>query len=97
MKKITVATLALSASASFAFIGPGAESKTYCLNKYEDANGAVMVGTCDESRNNEDLGRELNSQGCAEGQVAMTATKHAHTQQFSPVISSCLPPNVAQL
>lgn len=101
MKKITIATLALSASTSFALVGPtppgGFDLHTYCLNKYADAHGSIMIGTCDESRNNATLNRPLNSQGCAANQVAMHVAKPKTARTFTPNIVKCLPPNVAQL
>jgi hypothetical protein len=101
MKKISIASFALTASTSFALIGPtppgGFDLKTYCLNKYENANGAIMVGTCSETHNNELRHLPLNSEGCADGQVAMHVSKPKKQKSFSPNIVSCLPPNVAQL
>lgn len=101
MKKMTIATLALSASTSFALVGPnppGAyDTKTYCLNKYEDAQGAVSVGTCDESQNNQIRGEAFNSQGCMGNQVAMHVSKPKRNKNYAINIQSCMPPNVAQL
>lgn len=101
MKKISIATLALTASTSFALVGPnppgGFDVKTYCLNKYDDAHGSTMVGICDESPNNETLHRPLNSQGCAADQIAMHVSKARNARTFTPHIRNCLPPNVAQL
>ena len=95
MKK-TIATIALTASPSaFALIGPGGETKTVCLNTYETAEGLLYAGSCDEAPNNEELGLEILENGCAEGQIALTARKFGET--WEPQIASCLPPNVVQL
>lgn len=100
-RTISIATIALSASTSFAFVGPITpgefNSRTYCLNTYIDDTGAISLGNCDETANNSELDRELNSQGCAEGQAALHVTKRRSARVFSPQIKACLPPNIAQL
>lgn len=100
-RTISIAALTLGASATFAFVGPHSpgdwETKTFCLNAYEADDGAIMLGSCDETFNNLELNRELNSQGCAPGQAALHVSKHTSVAHFSPEIRPCLPPNVAQL
>lgn len=100
-KTISLASLALSATTSMAFVGPhiadDLNKKTYCLDVYTDADGAVTLGTCDQSANNADLERALNSQGCAEGQAAMHVAKHRSATHFSPTIRPCMAPNVTQM
>jgi len=100
-RTISIATLALTASTSFAFVGPinpgELNSRTYCLSTYLDDTGAISLGDCDETANNSELDRELNSQGCADGQAALHVTKRRSARVFSPHLKACLPPNIAQL
>jgi hypothetical protein len=98
MKK-SIAVLALSASSTsaFAFMMQPQQTKTYCLSVYEGADGAKFASSCDESKNNEILGKDLLENGCAEDQVALTARKHKGQKKFDIQISACLPPNVVQL
>ncbi|WP_141735035.1 hypothetical protein [Oligoflexus tunisiensis] len=96
--KKSVTALALTASSSaFALMRPPVETKTICLDMYESAEGAAYAGTCDQSDNNETLKKKILENGCAEGQLAMTAQKWDKRGEFYPSIHSCLPPNVAQL
>lgn len=100
-RTISIASLALSATTSMAFVGPniadGLNKRTYCLDVYTDEDGTVTLGTCDESANNADLERALNSQGCAEGQAAMHVVKFSSAAHFSPTIKPCMAPNVTQM
>lgn len=104
MKK-TITALALTAassaasSAAFARPAPPVATKTYCLDTFEDARGALVAGTCDQSQNNIDLGLPVLSNGCAATQIALTANKFTSDPDapFSIVVRPCLPPNVAQL
>jgi len=94
----TIAVLSLAASSSaFALMLPPVKAKTVCLNTYETAQGSLHLGTCDEAKNNKTLDRPLLDNGCAEGQAAMTVQKWEAQANFTPNISACLPPNVAQL
>lgn len=102
MKKttITIAALALSASTSFALIGPGGapmESRTYCLKSYTDFDGSANAITCDETANNETEGRTILGNGCAEDQMSLTTAKSISETRYPVEIGSCLPPNVVQL
>ena len=95
----TLAAFAVTASSAFALIGPmpAAEFKNICLAVYDNADGAKWAGQCDQTRNNEIKGLELLENGCAEGQISLTATKHQPSERFDIEIYSCLPPNVVQL
>lgn len=100
MKKIgiSLATLALSASASALPHFVETEHKTLCLSIYKNQHGATYLGGCDESKNNHERHARLNSEGCAEGQAALKAFRpKGDHRPFSPEISSCHAPNVAQL
>jgi hypothetical protein len=73
MKK-TIASVALLASSStFALIGPGPrpEPKTVCLNVYEESNGVMYAGDCDQTRANQVYKRTILQNGCADGQAAI--------------------------
>jgi hypothetical protein len=100
MKK-SIAALALSASSASAFgllFEPqNTEIKTICLGVYEDEQGVKYAGGCDEANNNGLLSKPLLSNGCAEGQIALTAKKWPNAERFDIEIASCLPPNVVQL
>ncbi len=99
-KTIGVAALAISAStASLAFFIPRdhIETRTYCLSVYEDEQGGQRAGSCDETNRNTYYQRELNAQGCAEGQVALSTSRYDSQEEFPIRIGMCLPPNVAQL
>lgn len=94
--KTTVAALALSASSSsFALMAPPTQTKTICLEVYETAEGVSYSSGCDASSNNVELGLTILENGCAVDQVALIA--HKYGRRFDIQISSCLPPNVAQL
>jgi hypothetical protein len=109
--KRTLAALTLSvATPSFANFAPPAEIKTICLGVYESANGAQYAGSCDESKNNEITGAALLENGCAEGQIAVTASRYESPKgataqkgkakeesKFDVQIKSCFAPNIAQL
>jgi hypothetical protein len=94
-KTISIAALAVSATTSFAFMAPPTETKTYCLNMYTDASGA-MAGSCDQTRNNVRSGVQLGENGCAADQIALSTSRWGDGE-FPIQISPCLPPNVAQL
>lgn len=99
-KTIGVAALAISAStASLALYVPrdNMVTKTYCLSIYEDVEGGQRAGSCDETDRNTYYQRELNAQGCAEGQVALSTRRYGDEGEFPIRIGMCLPPNVAQL
>ena len=102
MKK-TIAAIALSASSTsaFALIAPQnpIQTKTYCVSLYDFDDGAKTAGSCDETKNNVTLGKEILSNGCAEEQVALIAVKtgRGRAAKFNIEIGSCLPPNVVQL
>lgn len=74
MKK-TIAALALTAASSpaFALMAPVKATKILCLDAYENAQGAQVAGTCDQSANNAELGRAILTNGCAEDQIALSA------------------------
>jgi len=96
MKKTITAAAALAASSSaFGLIGPVQESKTICLNTFVDENRLLYAGKCDEARNNIILDKPILKNGCAQGQVALTAIKL--NGQWNPQIQYCLRPNVVQL
>lgn len=102
MKKTTiaVAALALSASSSFAIIGPGHDryvTKTYCLGTYSYGDGSMNAGTCDETNNNAMLNLPRMENGCAEGQMALTTSKRVREANFPIQIRPCLDPNIVQL
>lgn len=100
MKK-TITALALSAASSsaFALMAPHNPeeivTKTICLNVYQDSNGVSYADSCDASSNNEFYNSPLLANGCAQGQVALTATKINH--KFNVSIKSCVPVNITQL
>ncbi len=96
--KKTVALLALTiSSSSFALRMQPIETKTVCLSSYELSDGSQRMGNCDESENNASLNKPVGENGCAENQVALTASKWRADQEFSPAIYSCLPHNITQL
>lgn len=94
--KTTIAAAALTASSAFALIGPGTESKTFCLDLMEDASGPAYVGSCDQTKNNKITGKEILENGCAEHQVAQT-TYRLPGGKYKFEIAPCLPPSVVQL
>lgn len=100
-KTISIASLAISASASFALIGPmppgSTVSKTYCVETYQEPDGSMWAGGCDESMNNTQANTTVKENGCAEGQIAITTSKMAAAERFPIEIRSCMPPNFAQL
>ena len=89
-KSITSVALLASAASAFAFIGshqaPSAsrqavgdlETKTryYCLNVFEDQDGSKVLGSCDESFNNQRFALDLSEQGCTASQAALRVTKN---------------------
>lgn len=94
--KTSIAAVALSvATSGFALIGPVGDSKTICLSSYTDANGVQYAGSCDEARNNKELGLPLLANGCAEGQISIQS--HNFGGGFSVEVHNCMPPNVVQL
>ena len=96
--KKTIVAFAITASSAFALIGPmPAEYKNLCLNVYDNANGVQYAGRCDETRNNEYSKLEILENGCAEGQISLTAMKVQGSERFDIEINSCLPPHVVQL
>ncbi len=96
--KKTITALTLSASSSaFSLMAPPVETKTICLQSYEGQDGSTFVGTCDQSRNNKILEKEILSNGCAKGQTALVARRYAEDRPFYPEIGGCMPPNVSQL
>lgn len=100
-KTISLAALAISTSAS-AFWVPQDPStvvhKTYCLEVYTIGDtGDQYAGSCDQSHNNAERHLQINRNGCADGQIALTTTKLKGDKKFPIEIRSCLPPNVAQL
>lgn len=96
MKK-SIAALALTASSTSAFaLGfPPSETKTICLDVYENEDGVKYAGGCDQAKNNATLEKPLLANGCAEGQVSLVAQKFS--QNFDINVHSCMPPNVVQL
>lgn len=92
----TIVAVAITASSAFALIGPGSEKKTICLSVQENAEGILYAGSCDESRNNKLQNLEILANGCAANQVSVSARKFPGGQ-YNVQVSSCLPPNVAQL
>ncbi len=114
MKKTISATIiALSgATSALALWAPApVASKTYCLDYWDVQNEdvgtpAYRAATCDQSNNNSILGRTLLSNGCAEGQMALTTHRYYNgaeegsegSEEAFPIqIGSCMPPNVTQL
>ncbi len=87
----------LSASSAWALIGPGAETKTICLDTRMDKDGIIFSGNCDQSRNNRIEKKDLLANGCAEDQNSVVATRHKGEKAYSVKVPVCLPPNVAQL
>src|SRR5262249_47388511 len=88
-----VASMALMASASsaYAIVGPNPASSTapssihprptpapVCISKWEDETGAEFATACDLTSSNYRYGREILSNGCAEGQVALLTTSNIH-------------------
>lgn len=72
----TIASLALtmSASSAFALIGPGPgkpqpKPNHYCLSTYENTDGSLSLGTCDQTAMNERRQLKLNENGCADNQA----------------------------
>ena len=100
MKK-TITALALSAASSSAFALMAPQNpeeivtKTICLNVYQDAKGVSYAASSDATVNNEFYKVALLENGCAEGQVALTATKI--NKKFDVSIKSCVPVNITQL
>ena len=91
----TIAAVAFTATSAFALVAPS-DTKTICLNAWEDANGVLHAGNCDESRNNETLNKELLANGCAEDQISLISREVANAK-YDIEIRNCLPPNVVQL
>lgn len=88
MKKTTITSLALlmSAHSAHALIGPRGggdfqaprqpkQEQHYCLGTYEQEDGSLYAGSCDESRSNKLYGLKLNKNGCADQQVAVVTTE----------------------
>lgn len=98
-KTITVAALALSASTSFAIIGPPTDmqTRTYCLNTYTSMDGGMMAGSCDETANNARRHAQLNENGCADSQISLQTSKRRHEADYPIRVRACLPPNIVQL
>lgn len=95
---ISIVAMALAVSGtSFGRIAQPLETKTLCLNSYELSDGSTLAGGCDASANNQVLGAVLLDNGCAEGQVALSASRWSSEDAWSIEIGSCLPPNVVQL
>lgn len=99
--KMTITALALSAASSSAFalqalpLPTEIKTKNVCLNVYQDSQGVSFAASCDSSKNNEIAQVTLLSNGCAEGQVALTAT--SINGKFDIFVKSCMRPNIAQL
>lgn len=93
--KMTIAAIAITASSVFARPLPPTEIKTICLPNYSDSEGVAYAGNCDQARNNVRLNRPLLANGCAEDQIAITATKR--NGNFNVEVNNCLPPNIVQL
>lgn len=82
-KSIAALVLLASSSSAHALVaGDGANVKkkpakeqTYCLAMYENGEGSVMLGRCDESHRNRMWGAKLNENGCADGQAAFVSVK----------------------
>ncbi len=95
MKKTIAAVALLASSGALALVGPRDPNlpppkfSKICLRTYVESDGSVL-GTCDESNNNQRGGKTLLKNGCAEGQVGLTVLGN------SPV-TSCMPPGVVQL
>lgn len=99
-KTIAVVALAVSASSGYAFIGnppPGMQIKNYCVDVTSTADGSTVLGTCDQSRNNQQLGRQLGSNGCTDTQASLQTYKRPSQAGYPITIGSCLPPNAVQL
>lgn len=98
-KSITVLALSAASTSAMALVAPprpGQVSiKTYCLEVYESADGAKNASSCDESANNVRRHAVILDNGCTEDQVALSTRVFNGKPQIN--ISSCLPPNVAQL
>ena len=58
--------------------GGNLETKTryYCLNVFEDQDGSKVLGSCDESFNNQRFALDLSEQGCTASQAALRVTKN---------------------
>jgi hypothetical protein len=98
MKIKTISAFVLSASSAFALIGPGPlDTKTICLSAHEDKDGVVFAGSCDQARNNKTEKKDILANGCAEKQVAVTATKTRSAKEWSVKVYDCMPPHVVQL
>lgn len=97
-KTISLAALAISASSSFALIGPPSNNdvRMYCVSVY-GGQGSMVAGSCDETDNNRYYHREIMDNGCAEGQMAIYTSKSRRQMRYPIEINMCLPPNVAQL
>lgn len=94
----TIASIALLASASTAMamprpLPPGTprpKISNVCLATHQVETDGSLYGSCDETNNNQSLGRPLLSNGCAQNQVKLTF------EGESP-IRACLPPGIVQL
>lgn len=94
----SIAAIALAASGTSSALVPAPlETKTICLSSYELNDGSILANSCNQAANNEELQLEILENGCAEGQIALTATRWNQDQPWSIEIGNCLPPNVAQL
>ena len=95
MKK-TVAVIAILASTAASQAMPlppdpnAPKPKTICLNAYQQQDGSVSLGSCDASKNNVILKKQIAQNGCAEGQASITTRNKI-------AISACMPPGVVQL
>lgn len=101
-KTITLTAMAISASTSFAIIGPpgtGSErqTKTYCLEMYDVGSSEYAAGSCDMSANNESSESQIGANGCAPGQISLRTSKRVTDADFPIRIRTCLPPNLVQL
>lgn len=101
LRTVSVLAIAAASTQASALIDRGLtrEQKTVCLSVSEGSEGELYGFRCDQSLNNQTQGREIKPNGCAEGQVAIIATRPRGSvnEDFQPFFPSCLPPNIAQL
>lgn len=93
----TISAMLLATSSAWALIGPGAQHKTICLDAHIDKDGIISSGSCDQSENNKTLKKDIQSNGCAEDQASVVATRHKGQKEYNIKVPTCLPPNVVQL
>jgi len=95
-KTISAVALMASSTSAFALMAPPTQTKTICLDVYENEDGVKYAGTCDQAKNNQILGATILENGCAEDQIALTSRKY-QGGSWDISIRACMPPNVVQL